>query len=67
MFFIGNRFKKRICLFLNSIVQLFLFCLYMSAIPIKYVYTKSSIKYEDVKEVIRNRQSKKDRQYNDQK
>jgi hypothetical protein len=27
----------------------------MSAIPIKYVYTKSSIKYEDVKEVIRNK------------
>ena len=40
MFFIGNRFKKSICLFLNPIVQLLLFCLYMSVIPIKYVYTK---------------------------
>ena len=39
MFFIGNRFKKSICLFLNPIVELLLFCLYMSAIPIKYVYT----------------------------
>jgi hypothetical protein len=34
----GNRFKKSICLFLNSIVQLLLFCLYMLVIPIKYVY-----------------------------
>ena len=40
MFFIGNRFKKSICLFLNPIVQLLLFYLYMSVIPIKYVYTK---------------------------
>jgi len=39
MFFIGNRFKKSICLFLNPIVELLLFCLYMSIIPIKYVYT----------------------------
>ena len=37
---IGNRFKKSICLFLNPIVELLLFCLYMSVIPIKYVYTK---------------------------
>jgi hypothetical protein len=40
MFFIGNRFKKSICLFLNPIVELLLFCLYMSVIPMKYVYTK---------------------------
>ena len=40
MLFIGNRFKKSICLFLNPIVELLLFCLYMSVIPIKYVYTK---------------------------
>jgi hypothetical protein len=31
---IGNRFKKSICLFLNPIVELLLFCLYMSVIPI---------------------------------
>ena len=36
---LGNRFKKSICLFLNPIVELLLFCLYMSVIPIKYVYT----------------------------
>jgi hypothetical protein len=40
MFFIGNRFKKNICLFLNPIVELLWFCLYMSVIPIQYVYTK---------------------------
>jgi hypothetical protein len=40
MYFIGNRFKKNFCLFLNPIVQLLLFCSYMSVIPIKYVYTK---------------------------
>ena len=39
-FCIGNRFNKSICLFLNPIVQLLLFCLYISVIPIKYVYTK---------------------------
>ena len=39
-FFIGNRFKKSICLFLNSFVRLLLFCLYMLVIPIKYIYTK---------------------------
>jgi hypothetical protein len=39
LFFIGNRFKKSICLFLNPIVQLLLFCIYTSVIPIKYVYT----------------------------
>ena len=44
MFFIGNRFKKSICLFLNPIVELLLFCLYMSVIPIKYVYTKKEKK-----------------------
>ena len=44
MFFIGNRFKKSICLFLNPIVELLLFCLYMSVIPIKYVYTKCKYK-----------------------
>ena len=44
MFFIGNRFKKRICLFLNRIVELLLFCLYMSVIPIKYVYTMIIVK-----------------------
>ena len=41
--FIGNRFKKSICLFLNPIVELLLFCLYMSVIPIKYVYTKGKM------------------------
>jgi hypothetical protein len=30
-----------ICLFLNPIVELLLFCLYMSVIPIKYVYTNT--------------------------
>ena len=39
-FFIGNRLKKSICLFLNSFVRLLLFCLYMLVIPIKYIYTK---------------------------
>jgi hypothetical protein len=29
-----------LCLFLNPIVRLLLFCLYMLVIPIKYVYTK---------------------------
>ena len=42
-FFIGNRFKKSICLFLNPIVRLLLFCLYMLVIPIKYVYTKGEL------------------------
>ena len=40
---VGNRFKKSICLFLNPIVELLLFCLYMSVIPIKYVYTNCSL------------------------
>jgi hypothetical protein len=39
MFFIGNRFKKSFCLFLNPIIELLLFCLYMLVIPMKYVYT----------------------------
>ena len=42
MFFIGNRLKKNICLFLNPIVELLLFCLYMAVIPIKYVYTNQN-------------------------
>jgi hypothetical protein len=29
-------------LFLNPIVELLLFCLYMSVIPIKYVYTNKN-------------------------
>ena len=40
MFFIGNRFKKSICLFLNPIVEL-------SVIPIKYVsYTNKICLYQ---------------------
>jgi hypothetical protein len=35
---IGNSYKNNICLFLNPIVWLLLFCLYMLVIPIKYVY-----------------------------
>jgi len=40
-----NDEAKLICiyLFLNPIVQLLLFCLYMSVIPIKYVYTNINL------------------------
>ena len=48
---IGNRFKKNICLFLNPIVELLLFCLYMSVIPIKYVYTNISSRFTIIESV----------------
>jgi len=40
---------------LNPIVQLLLFCLYISVIPIKYVYTKLSFHYVyEMKNMTRN-------------
>jgi len=36
-------------LFLNPIVELLLFCLYMSVIPIKYVYTKMAAIFKNRK------------------
>ena len=44
MFFIGNRFKKSIYLFLNPIVELLLFCLYMSVIPIAPLKTGDELR-----------------------
>ena len=54
---IGNRFKKSICLFLNPIVELLLFCLYMSVIPIKYVYTNENEVSGEVDSLIDSIQS----------
>ena len=55
-------FKKSICLFLNPIVELVLFCLYMSVIPIKYANTnylpfiqKSAANYNKLNKVEINR------------
>jgi hypothetical protein len=54
---IGNRFKYSICLFLNPIVVLLLFCLYVSVIPIKYVYTNENEVSGEVDSLIGSIQS----------
>jgi hypothetical protein len=41
-YFTNVYFKNKFCWFRNPIVQLLLFYLYISAIPIKYIYAKGS-------------------------